>query len=257
MLYLAFFIIYTFIFVFGICIGSFLNVAVYRLPNHISIAYGRSFCPKCHKQIPNRDLIPIFRYLHLKGLCRNCQAPISPRYPLVEAFTGLLAVGLFWYYGFNLTALVIFSVACILTIIALIDIDTMTIPNNLLIALSIPAVLIYWFFPEISLLARIIGFFAVSLPMFLLNFIKADAMGGGDIKLMAVSGFMLGWQNILLAMFIALLASGLAIVYLLAAKQKTTQSHIAFGPYLCLGIITALVYGKPIIELYFAFFNLY
>ncbi len=133
----------------------------------------------------------------------------------------------------------------------------MTIPNNLLIALSIPAVLIYWFFPEISLLARIIGFFAVSLPMFLLNFIKADAMGGGDIKLMAVSGFMLGWQNILLAMFIALLASGLAIVYLLAAKQKTTQSHIAFGPYLCLGIITALVYGKPIIELYFAFFNLY
>ncbi|MEO1815712.1 MAG: prepilin peptidase [Acetobacterium sp.] len=248
------FILYLYIFVIGIVIGSFLNVVIYRVPKEISFAKGRSFCPHCQAQIKGYHNVPVFSYLWLRGKCADCGEPISIRYPLVELFTGLMAVLVFAVYGFSFQWLVVFAAGAILICITMIDFDTMTIPNGLVIALMAPALLSFFFFPQVGILSRVIGIFVISLPMLALALVIPDAFGGGDIKLMAVAGFMLGWGNTLLATFIGLLLGGAVAVYLLA--QKTKDKHMAFGPYLCIGIMTALLFGDIIIQWYFNLFGL-
>ena len=248
------FILYLYIFVIGIVIGSFLNVVIYRVPKEISFAKGRSFCPHCQAQIKGYHNVPVFSYLWLRGKCADCGESISIRYPLVELFAGLMAVLVFAVYGFSFQWLVVFAAGAILICITMIDFDTMTIPNGLVLALMAPALLSFFFFPQVGILSRVIGIFVISLPMLALVLVIPDAFGGGDIKLMAVAGFMLGWGNTLLATFIGLLLGGAVAVYLLA--QKTKDKHMAFGPYLCIGIMTALLFGDIIIQWYFNLFGL-
>lgn len=248
------FILYLYIFVVGIVIGSFLNVVIYRVPKEISVAKGRSFCPHCQAPIKGYHNVPLFSYLWLRGKCADCGAPISLRYPLVELFTGLLAILIFALYGFSFQWLVVFLAGAILICITMIDFDTMTIPNGLVLALMAPALLSFFVFPELGLLSRVIGIFVISLPMLALALFIPDAFGGGDIKLMAVAGFMLGWGDTLLAAFIGILLGGAVAVYLLL--KKTTDKHMAFGPYLCIGIMTALLFGDIIIYWYLNLFGL-
>jgi len=248
------FIFYLYIFVIGIVVGSFLNVVIYRVPIEVSFAKGRSFCPHCQAPIKGYHNIPVFSYLWLRGKCADCGQPISIRYPLVELFTGLMAILIFAVYGFSFQWLVVFSAAAILICITMIDFDTMIIPNGLVIALMAPALLSFFFFPQLGILSRVIGIFVISLPMLILVLFIPDAFGGGDIKLMAVAGFMLGWGNTLLASFIGLLLGGAVAVVLLA--RKTADKHMAFGPYLCIGIMTALLFGDRIIGWYFNLFGL-
>jgi Type II secretory pathway, prepilin signal peptidase PulO and related peptidases len=247
-------ILYLYIFVIGIVIGSFLNVVIYRVPLEISVAKGRSFCPHCHAQIKGYHNIPVFSYFWLRGKCADCGQPIAIRYPLVELFAGLMAVLIFAVYGFSFQWLVVFTAGAILICITMIDFDTMTIPNGLILALMAPALLSFFVFPQVGILSRVIGIFVVSLPMLILVLFIPDAFGGGDIKLMAVAGFMLGWGNTLLATFIGLLLGGAVAVRLLV--KKTTEKHMAFGPYLCIGIMTALLFGDIIIQWYFNLFGL-
>ena len=247
-------IFYLYIFVIGIVIGSFLNVVIYRVPKEVSFVKGRSFCPHCQAQIKGYHNVPVFSYLWLRGKCADCRQPIAIRYPLVELFTGLMAVLIFAVYGFSFQWLVVFSAAAILICITMIDFDTMIIPNGLVIALMAPALLSFFFFPQLGILSRVIGIFIISLPMLILVLFIPDAFGGGDIKLMAVAGFMLGWGNTLLASFIGLLLGGAVAVVLLA--RKTEDKHMAFGPYLCIGIMTALLFGDRIIGWYFNLFGL-
>lgn len=248
------FILYLYSFVIGIVVGSFLNVVIYRVPIEVSFAKGRSFCPHCQAPIKGYHNIPVFSYLWLWGKCADCGQPISIRYPLVELFTGLMAILIFAVYGFSFQWLVVFSAAAILICITMIDFDTMIIPNGLVIALMAPALLSFFFFPQLGILSRVIGIFVISLPMLILVLFIPDAFGGGDIKLMAVAGFMLGWGNTLLASFIGLLLGGAVAVVLLA--RKTADKHMAFGPYLCIGIMTALLFGDIIIGWYFNLFGL-
>ena len=248
------FILYLYSFIIGIVIGSFLNVVIYRVPIEVSFAKGRSFCPHCQAPIKGYHNIPVFSYLWLRGKCADCGQPISIRYPLVELFTGLMAVLIFAVYGFSFQWLVVFSAAAILICITMIDFDTMIIPNGLVIALMAPALLSFFFFPQLGILSRVIGIFVISLPMLILVLFIPDAFGGGDIKLMAVAGFMLGWGNTLLASFIGLLLGGAVAVVLLA--RKTADKHMAFGPYLCIGIMTALLFGDIIIRSYLNLFGL-
>ena len=248
------FILYLYIFVVGIVIGSFLNVVIYRVPKEISVAKGRSFCPHCQAPIKGYHNVPVFSYLWLRGKCADCGQPISIRYPLVELFTGLLALLILAVYGFSFQWLVVFSAGAILICITMIDFDTMIIPNGLVLALMAPALVSFFFFPELGLLSRVIGIVAISLPMLLLTLFIPDAFGGGDIKLMAVAGFMLGWEHTLLAAFIGLLLGGAVAVVLLA--KKTKDKHMPFGPYLCIGIMTALLFGDIIIKWYLNLFGL-
>lgn len=249
-------IAYIYTFIVGICVASFVNVVVYRVPIGISVAKGRSFCPKCNHSLHALDLIPIVGYLLLGRKCRYCKEPISIRYPLVELIGGLLSVLCLYRYGFDMMTIYSFLVIIILLCITLIDIDTMTIPNGLLLWLCVIIGMLCIAYPDLSLMDRMIGFFVVSAPMFALDLIIPDCFGGGDIKLMAVSGILLGWVNTLLAMFIGVILGGLVAIYLLLSKKVARQMHIAFGPYLAIGIACSLLYGQSILDAYFSLFGM-
>ncbi|WKY47928.1 prepilin peptidase [Eubacteriaceae bacterium ES3] len=245
---------YLYALVLGLVVGSFLNVIIYRVPLGISISKGRSFCPNCQAPIKWSQNIPIISFLYLKGKCKNCGNPISIRYPLVESLTGLLSMVSFFVFGPTLQYLLVFVVMAILVSITFIDFDTLTIPNGLVIALMVPAILSCFVFPQPDFFARAIGIVSVSIPMLFLTMLIPDAFGGGDIKLMMVAGFLLGWANTLLAIFIALILGGMvAIVYIL---KKTKDKHMAFGPYLCIGIFTSTLFGSVIIDWYLSLFGL-
>ncbi len=256
MLYAVYAVLYLFVFLFGSCIGSFLNVIVYRVPRSISFVRGRSVCPACGETLKPLDLIPVLSYLLLRGRCRNCGAKIAPRYLLAELFCGGMAVWLFIHYDFTLQALCAFALCALLWTVALIDHDTMTIPNGLVIALIVPAAAAVLLFPRVGLLSRAIGLFAVSVPLWLLTLCIPDCFGGGDIKLMAVCGFALGWQTALLAAFIAVILCGGYALFLLVPRRIGKKAHIAFGPYLALGVAAAFVYGDAMLTGYLSLFGL-
>ena len=197
---IAYAVIYAFAFLFGICIGSFLNVLIYRVPRGINVAKGRSFCPRCNNTLLARDLVPLVSFGLLGGRCRFCGAKISWRYPIIEALGGMLGIlsVMFWFISWQ--ALLIFAATCVLLTISFIDYDTQEIPDVLNIVLMGMAVAAIFLFPEISIISRIIGFFEISVLMIIINLIKKESFGGGDIKLCAAAGFFLGWQNMLLIM---------------------------------------------------------
>ena len=254
MIIFASIVLYLFVFVIGICIGSFLNVLIYRIPRRLNFVTGRSFCPTCQVKLTACDLVPIFSWLFLGGTCRHCHNPISARYPLGELLCGLFASLSLVVFGATPMALITFAAVCILFVIAMIDWDTMEIPNGLILALLVPAVCAAVFAPEISLLVRGIGFFVIALPMFLLNFIIPESFGGGDIKLCAVAGFLLGWQAMLFGTFVALVLGGGYGVYLLVTRKKGRREHFAFGPFLSIGITVALYWGTPVVSWYLSLF---
>ncbi len=254
MLYFVYFCLYFLVFFFGCCVGSFLNVLIYRIPKRIPFWKGRSYCPACDAVIKPYDLIPLFSYFFLRGKCRNCNHKISNRYPLVESLTGLIALFIFREYDLSIEFILCFIFSALLITIALIDSDTLTISNELVISLLIPTAVSLVIHPD--WLSRAIGFFAVSLPMLILTLIIPESFGGGDIKLIAICGLMLGYQNILLAGFIALLLGGAYGVILLIKSKDNRKKHFAFGPFLCVGILTAMLYGEWIINQYLQLFHL-
>ncbi|MEG0272607.1 MAG: prepilin peptidase [Hydrogenoanaerobacterium sp.] len=257
MLYAAYFLLYAIAFLFGSSIFSFINVVVYRVPLGVSVARGRSFCPQCRTTLKPYDMVPVLSYFVLHGKCRSCGGKISLRYPLVEAFGGAVAVLCFLRFGvLSVQMLLCFCTAALLTAVALIDYDTMTIPNGLTLALLLPACASVFVFAQVPFFARCIGAVAVSLPMLLINCLVAQSFGGGDIKLMAVCGFMLGWQGALLAGFVALLLGGTHGIILLLRSRKNRKAHFAFGPYLCIGIFISMLYGEFIIAKYLNLFGL-
>ena len=150
----------------------------------------------------------------------------------------------------------IYAVTMILLAIAVIDINTSEIPDSLIIALIPCSIASIWLQPEITLLSHIIGFFCVALPLLLLTLIIPGAFGGGDIKLIAVGGFMLGWQFTLLSFFIALLLGGSYALYLMLSGKRKRGEHMVFGPAICLGIAVSIYYGRTILDFYLQFFIL-
>ena len=148
-------IAYIYMFILGSCIASFINVLIYRIPRDLDFVNGRSFCPSCHNTLKPYDMIPVFSWLFLKGKCRFCKEPISPRYPLIELCGGLLAMLCFYRYGFTWMTLVSFVLAMILLTITMIDFDTMTIPNGLVIALVAPVIVCAVLEPQISISSRV------------------------------------------------------------------------------------------------------
>ncbi len=251
---LPYLIIYTFIFVIGLCIGSFLNVLAYRIPNRLDFVRGRSFCPACRHTLAARDLVPVLSWLFLRGKCRYCGAKISPRYCVVELLTGALAVLCGLVFGLSLAALAAFAACCILLTVSLIDMDTQEIPDGLIIALAIVAVAAIWAMPGQTVVSRLIGMACVSVPMLLIDLLIPTSFGGGDIKLMAAGGFLLGWKLTLLSMFAALLFGGGYGIYLLARKKAGKRDHFAFGPFLAAGMGIALFAGDAILGWYLGLF---
>lgn len=246
---------YAFVFFIGCCLGSFGNVLVYRIPRRLDFVKGRSFCPQCGHTLAPRDLVPLASYLALHGRCRYCGAGISIRYPLVEACAGLLAVACAARFGFTAGAATVFCIGCVLLVLSLIDADTQEIPDGLIVTLLIPAIASWFLLPGPGLIARLVGMVCVSVPMLLIDFVIPTSFGGGDIKLMAVMGWILGWEQTLLAMFFALLGGGGYGAWLLARGKKGRKEHFAFGPFLALGCMLALFFGMQLLHWYLGLFR--
>ena len=229
------------IFILGIVIGSFLNVCIYRLPLSKSIATSPSACPACGARLRVHDLIPIFSYLLLGGKCRYCKTRISAQYPLIEALSGILYLLLYIRFGFDWVLLVYMALVSLLIVISMIDFKHMEIPNGLVIAgLAVGAAQLAasLFTPYFDVWhSYVIGFFAGGLPLLLIALfctyvLKKDAMGGGDIKLMAFAGLIIGWKLTLTAYLIGIVTGAIAGILLLAIGKKQRGDAIPFGPFL-------------------------
>lgn len=247
----------TFVFIFGLCIGSFLNVCIYRLPAAKSIVHPGSTCPQCNRLIPFYDNIPVVSYLLLRGRCRQCRSFISPRYPLVELLTGLFALITVLKFGLTLTAAAYFIFIAVLLAITFIDIDHRIIPN----VITLPGIVFFFaasfLVPQIDWKDAILGIlvgggslYLVAQAYYLLK--KVDGMGGGDVKLLAMIGALIGWQGVLFTIFSASLSGTLAGLAVMIQKRSTMRLKIPFGPFLAIGAICYLFFGDPIIRWYFA-----
>lgn len=254
-------LVYFIFFWIGASIFSFVNVLIYRVPRNISFVGGRSFCPSCSARLKPYDMVPVLSYLILRGKCRNCGAKIPFRYLLVELLGGGLAVQSAMLFPLNDAGIGIYlcrvflllSVAALLTAVLFVDIDTMEIPNGFVLALLCLGILSVFLFPDVSIAMRAAGCFAVSVPMLILAVLIPGAFGGGDIKLMAAAGLLLGVKLVAAAFFFSVLTGGVYGIYLLAGKKKGGKDHFAFGPFLCAGIWAAICCGNEVISWYLGF----
>jgi leader peptidase (prepilin peptidase)/N-methyltransferase len=244
------------IFIFGLCIGSFLNVCIYRLPASKSIVHPRSMCSNCGTLIAAYDNIPVLSYLWLKGRCRHCQIKISIRYPLVELLGGLLALGTFLKFGLTLEALIYYLFCAALLIVTFIDIDHRIIPNVITLP-GIPICFAASFaLPTITYKEALLGILIGGGSLFLVAWIyslitKKEGMGGGDIKLLAMMGAIVGWQGVLFTIFVASLVGTLAGLAAMLQSRKGMKLAVPFGPFLSIGSITYAFFGTPLIDWYF------
>lgn len=248
-------LIEVFIFIYGLCIGSFMNVCIYRLPASKSIVRPRSMCPKCGKAIRLYDNIPVFSYLWLRGRCRNCDEPISIRYPLVEMMSGLFALCAYLIFGLTLEGLIYYAFISVLLIITFIDIDHRIIPD----VLSIPGIpigfLASFALPSLSTVDSLIGILAGGGSLFLVawgyELIKGKSgMGGGDIKLLAMIGAIVGWKGVLVTIFLSSAIGTLTGIIVMLRTQKGLKLAVPFGPFLSIAAIIYIFFGSQLIYWY-------
>lgn len=258
-----------FIFFLGSCFGSFLNVVIYRLPAELSLLYPPSRCPKCLNQLKPYDNVPVFGWLWLKGRCRYCRSKISPRYPIVEAATGILFLLVFWQFGFSLQTLGFWAFLCWLLALALIDLDTMTLPNSLTqsgLILGLGFQFMLGFLPNYNLaqginqlfagiIGAVLGILLFDLIIIIGSLIFGQAaMGGGDAKLAAMMGAWLGWKYLLLAGFLACLMGSFVGGGAIALGLLTRRQAMPFGPFLALGAAITVFLGEVILSTYLKLF---
>jgi leader peptidase (prepilin peptidase)/N-methyltransferase len=242
----------VFAFVFGLALGSFLNVCIYRIPLKKSIVHPPSSCPNCGAAIRFYDNIPVISYIVLLGRCRHCRTPISFRYPLVELITGLLSVALFIHFGLSPKYIFLFLFTVALIAIAFIDLQHKIIPD----VISLPGILVglaFSLFPSagVSPLDALIG--AAGGAAFLLlvgvAFEKVtgrEGMGGGDVKFLAMIGAWMGWKALPYIILISSLSGAVIGGVSLAVSRQGVRSRIPFGPFLALGALVFLFFGDDI-----------
>lgn len=254
-----FFLSNLFVFILGLCIGSFLNCVIYRLETKKSFLKGRSFCPKCKHQLSWKDLFPVFSFFFLKGKCRYCKIKISIQYPLIEILTALLFLAIFWQFRLNnfLDIIFLFFIVSSLIIIFVYDFKYYLIPDKILF----PAIGITFFYRLIFdfdfILNYILAAFLASGFFFLIFAIsKGKWMGFGDVKLAILMGFLLGFPNVLVALFLAFLFGAFVGIILMIYGKKKLKSEIPFGPFLITGTFLALFFGESLITWYISFFML-
>ena len=241
-------LLYIIIFLFGIVIGSFLNVCIYRIPKKENIVKIRSHCMECNYQLKWYDLVPLFSYIFLGGRCRKCKTRLSVQYPLIEGLNGILYVLIVTVNGLTIESLLYCLMFSALVTLSVIDFRTYEIPlgiNLFILALGLIRVALDYK----NFLNYLIGFLSVSGFLYLLYLLtKGRGIGGGDIKLMAVSGLMLGWKcNILALAFGCILGS---IIHLIRMKVSKEDHVLALGPYLSVGIMIATLWGNDLIGWY-------
>ena len=243
--------LYLITFLYGIVIGSFLNVCIYRIPLGQSLSKERSHCMTCGYQLRWFDLVPLFSWLALGGKCRKCKSPISPQYPIIEGVNGVIYLVIMAVNGFNMVSILYCLMASALLALSVIDFRTYEIPfgfNVFIGVLGLIRVALDW--ENWSL--YVIGFFAVSLFLELLLIVsKGRAIGGGDVKLMAAAGLLIGWKLIIIAFFAGCILG--SVIHIIRMKVSQAEHMLAMGPYLSMGILIAALWGNQFINWYFGF----
>ena len=265
------------VFFYGICIGSFLNVVIYRLPRNESLVKRASHCTTCGAKIRVIDIIPIISWVFiLHGKCRNCGEKISARYPIVEGLNGIIYIATIAILDFNLKSVLYCLFFSVLICLGFMDWDTMEMDLRLLasiVILSIPLLIIAGMSPEtryafpmflqyedVSLWEHLIGLACISVPFFLIGEISGaiirkktgsdDIRRGielGDTLIMGAGGLMIGWKAAIVAAFAGIL---LAAVFGLINKYRSGESKFAFGPYLAIGLFIGALFGNPLVDMY-------
>jgi leader peptidase (prepilin peptidase)/N-methyltransferase len=264
------------VFLFGLIVGSFLNVCIVRLPRGGSIVKPPSHCPRCQSRIKFYDNIPLISFLLLRAKCRNCGEPISWRYPLVELTNALLYIGIvseFWLGGEAFMMMVLCSSLIVITVI---DYDHMIIPDKITLPGMLIGLTLAPFFmsplgdPLPFNLEALIPHAGPYLTGFLNSLIglilggglllsigwaweklrHIEAMGGGDVKLMGMVGSFLGWKGALLTIMLGALAGSVIGVLLIVLKRHKMEKLIPFGPFLAAGALASAFYGPDIVFWY-------
>ena len=277
--------VYFLVLLFGLSVGSFLNVVIYRLPReNLSVRKPeRSFCPICGKAIRWYDNIPVFSWLLLKARCRNCHKPISFRYPLVELVSGLLALYLFHRFGPSVSFLLYFYFALCLLAISLIDLELMVIPVHLMYpttALGLLGAALYpswplagpwlwdWIVPQFgprgaslagSVGGMVLGWLILTLVSKGYKLARGhDGMGDGDPPLLAMIGAWLGWRAVPLVILWSTLIGVFSVgVMMLLARGKSPEEGwamkaVPFGPFLVMGAFLYLFFGPAFLNWYWS-----
>lgn len=284
-LYPALFI--TFVALLSLIIGSFLNVVVYRLPKMMelewqqeykayfmaetatavapakfNLAVPRSGCPSCNAPVSARDNIPVLSWLLLKGKCRNCRAPISLGYPLIETLTAVLSVIVAWKLGFGLASVVLIIITWALIALTFIDIDKMLLPDQLTLPLLWLALLFSlsssaFVNPGQAIVGAAAGYLSLWSVYWLFKLLTGkEGMGYGDFKLLAVFGALLGWQQLPLIILLSSCVGAVVGIILLSVQGKNKATPIPFGPYIAAAGWIALLWGGQITGAYLRYLGL-
>jgi leader peptidase (prepilin peptidase)/N-methyltransferase len=244
--------------VYGLVIGSFLNVVIWRVPRHESIVRPPSHCPKCDVKIANRDNIPVISWVLLRGRCRNCDTEISVRYPLIELLTGVLfaAVGARFWDSWALPAYLVLTAALIA--LSFIDLEHYILPNRILYPTDGAMVVLLagasalghdWGSYGRAAIAGVAAFAC----FYAIHFVSPRGMGFGDVRLSFLLGFSLGWLGwgeVIGGLFAGFLYGAVVGVLLIALKVRDRKQRIPFGPFLAAGAMTFVLFGQPLVDWY-------
>ena len=244
---------------FGLCIGSFLNVCAYRLPLGESIVFPGSRCTSCGRMLSWFDNLPVLSWVVLGGRCRTCKAPVSWMYPTVEAVTSLVFVITYLTYGPTLLGVVRVVFACALIVLFVTDLQHKILPN----VITLPGIVLgfasSFFLPPgwvSSLIGLLIGggfLYAIAEAYYRIR--GQEGLGMGDVKLLAMIGAFLGWKLVLLTLVLASFTGSLAGGVLIASGRGSMKYALPFGTFLAVGALFAATWGDPIADWYFRFYQ--
>jgi leader peptidase (prepilin peptidase) / N-methyltransferase len=245
----------VYVFLIGLCVGSFLNVCIYRLPVGRSIVNPPSACTACGAAIRWYDNIPLLGYILLRGRCRSCKTGISARYPIVELLTGLLALALWTRFGWHAQTLVYFIFIAALLVITFIDIDHRIIPDSI----SLPGIptgfALGFLLPGLTWWDSLLGIVVGGGSLWLVAwgyrlFTGNEGMGGGDVKMLAMIGAFIGWQGVLFTIMASSFTGTAAGIGAMIRMGKGIKMAVPFGPFLAIGAILYVFFGAQLVDWY-------
>lgn len=239
---------------FGLIIGSFLNVVISRLPERKSIVTPRSHCPSCKKPIKFYDNIPVISYILLGGKCRNCKGVISLRYPLIEAFTAFSFWLAYFYFGVDVYTAFAILFVCLLIALAVIDFTHMILPDELTLGGALIFFVYSFFNPHVTPANALIAALGSALIFtglyyFYLKVKKIEGLGFGDVKMMLLLGTFLGLNKLLIGVLIASLSGLVVGLFYIIFKGKNLKLKLPFGTFLGIGCYASLFWGEPLLRL--------
>lgn len=248
------------IFIYGLLIGSFLNVVIYRIPREENIAWPGSHCPDCGHGLKWYDNIPLLSYLLLRGRCRYCDGGISLQYPLVEALNGIIYVLLYiFFYQVKLDFVFLALISSTLLAILVIDLKEQLIPDVLVVIVLISSIIhkaLLHFLEGIPfpLTDSLLGLIIAGGLFLLIVFVSRGGMGGGDVTLIGALGFVLGVRGILMVIFLSFVIGSVISIFLLTARIKSRKDPIPFGPFIVISFYITLFFGEDILNWYTGLF---